>query len=130
LRNSNPGNIRINSDKFQGEVIPSKDKSFKQFENMAYGYRAIFIILNTYLKRGLNTIEKIISRWAPPNENNTEAYINSVVKDTGIPRDKILTNNSGQDYIKIVTAISKVENGIEANVSDVISGFNLQNNIK
>lgn len=40
LRNNNPGNIRINDDLFQGEVRPSKDKSFKQFETMAYGYRA------------------------------------------------------------------------------------------
>ena len=36
LRNCNPGNIRINSDLFQGEIRPSKDKSFKQFETMAY----------------------------------------------------------------------------------------------
>lgn len=29
LRNNNPGNIRINNDLFQGEIRPSKDKSFK-----------------------------------------------------------------------------------------------------
>lgn len=45
LRNNNPGNIRRNSDVFQGEIRPSKDKSFKQFETMPYGYRAIFRIL-------------------------------------------------------------------------------------
>ena len=37
LRNANPGNIRINSDLFQGEVRPSKDKSLKQFETIANG---------------------------------------------------------------------------------------------
>lgn len=36
LRNNNPGNIRINDDLFQGEIRPSKDKSFKQFTTMAY----------------------------------------------------------------------------------------------
>ncbi|MBX9055585.1 structural protein P5, partial [Parabacteroides merdae] len=46
LRNNNPGNIRINGDLFQGEVRPSKDKSFKQFTTMAYGYRAMFKILS------------------------------------------------------------------------------------
>lgn len=35
LRNNNPGNIRINTDVFQGEITPSKDKSFKQFRSMA-----------------------------------------------------------------------------------------------
>ena len=42
LRNNNPGNIRKNSDVFQGEKT-SSDKEFKQFKSMAYGYRAIFI---------------------------------------------------------------------------------------
>ena len=46
LRNNNPGNIRINDDLFQGEIRPSKDKSFKQFTTMAYGYRAMFKILS------------------------------------------------------------------------------------
>ena len=37
LRNNNPGNIRRNSDVFQGEVNPSRDQQFKQFKTMAYG---------------------------------------------------------------------------------------------
>lgn len=61
LRNNNPGNIRINSDLFQGEVRPSKDKSFKQFETMAYGYRAVFRILSNYYRNyKLDTIRKMI----------------------------------------------------------------------
>ena len=63
LRNNNPGNIRRNSDVFQGEINPSRDKEFKQFKNMAYGYRAMYKILsNYYNKYQLNTIRKMISR--------------------------------------------------------------------
>ena len=40
LRNNNPGNIRRNSDVFQGEKT-SSDKEFKQFKSMAYEYRTI-----------------------------------------------------------------------------------------
>ena len=40
LRNNNPGNIRNSSTVWVGEITPSKDKSFKQFKSMAYGYRA------------------------------------------------------------------------------------------
>ena len=66
LRNNNPGNIRINNDLFQGEVRPSEDKSFKQFTTMAYGYRAMFKILSNFLKNyKLDTIRKMITRWAP-----------------------------------------------------------------
>ena len=75
LRNNNPGNIRINDDLFQGEVRPSRDKSFKLFETMAYGYRAIFKILRNYLCiYKLDTIRKMVGRSAPPGDNNhTEA---------------------------------------------------------
>ena len=130
LRNCNPGNIRINGDKFQGEVIPSKDKAFKQFKNMAYGYRAMFAILDTYRKRGLDTIQEIVKVWAPPSENHTQGYIDSVVKWSGVDKDKVLSDYSGEDYIKIVAAMSRMENGIEANITDVIAGFDLQDRIK
>ena len=88
LRNCNPGNIRINSDLFQGEIRPSKDKSFKQFETMAYGYRSVFRILSNYRKNyGLDTIRKMIGRWAPENENDTDAYVKAVSDYAGIPAD-------------------------------------------
>ncbi len=129
LRNNNPGNIRINTDKFDGEIQPSQDRAFKQFQSMAYGYRAMFVILGTKLAKGENTIEKIISSWAPPTENNTSAYISSVCRETGIDRNTMLTAFSGNDYIKIVAAISHVENGELAVMSDIEAGFNLQNKI-
>ena len=40
LRLNNPGNIRISTTKWQGEIIPSADKSFKQFASLAHGYRS------------------------------------------------------------------------------------------
>jgi hypothetical protein len=129
LRNNNPGNIRKNRDIFQGEMN-SSDPEFKQFGTLAYGYRAMFVSLNTYRKRGLNTIEKIINAWAPPAENNTATYINLVVKWSGIPSNKILTEYDGVEYIKIVAAISRVENGMPANMKDVEIGFGLQQMIK
>lgn len=94
LRNNNPLNIRHNADLFQGE-IKGNDKLFKTFSSMPYGYRAAFVILATYLSRGDNTIEKIISRWAPPSENKTQTYISTVVKYSGVTADEILTATSG-----------------------------------
>lgn len=129
-RNNNPGNIEQNKDLFQGEIKPSKDGRFKQFESMAYGYRAMFVTLDTYRKRGRDTIEKIITAWAPAVENHTENYINCVERWSGVDRNKVLTDHSGKDYIKIVAAMSRMENGIEADMSDVIAGYELQNRIK
>lgn len=125
LRNNNPGNIRRNSDIFQGEVNPSRDKEFKQFKNMAYGYRAMYKILsNYYNKYQLNTIGKMISRWAPENENNTAAYVSLVSSYSGVGPDDLISFDREQ-MIRIVAGMSRVENGIEAVMSDVIAGWNL-----
>lgn len=129
-KNCNPGNIERSKDVFQGEVVPSQDKRFKQFQNMAYGYRAMFVTLDTYRKRGLDTIEKIVSSWAPPVENHTDLYISSVERWSGVPRDKRLTQFSGEDYIQIVAAMSRMENGIAADMADVLTGFAKQDRIK
>ena len=128
LRNNNPLNIRHNKDVFRGE-IKGKDKSFKTFESMPYGYRAAFVTLTTYLSRDWNTVEKIISHWAPPTENDTEIYISKVEKWSGVPRNKELTVADGADYILIVAAMSFVENGKNADISAVQAGFNLQTKI-
>ncbi len=125
-RNNNPGNIRINGDKFQGEVIPSQDKEFKQFESMAYGYRAIFKILRNYqINYKLNTIRQMISRWAPKKENDTANYISVVSERSGIPADDPIRTDNREMMIRIVSAMSRVENGIDADMVDIIDGWNL-----
>ena len=125
-RNNNPGNIRINGDKFQGEVIPSQDKEFKQFESMAYGYRAIFKILRNYqINYKLNTIRQMISRWAPKKENDTANYISVVSERSGIPADDPIRTDNREMMIRIVAAMSRVENGIDADIVDIIDGWNL-----
>lgn len=124
--NRNPGNIRISGDKFQGEVIPSRDKAFKQFESMAYGYRAIFKILRNYQRNySLDTIRKMISRWAPESENNTLAYVMTVSNRSGISPDEPVSADNREMMVRIVAAMSFVENGVEADMSDVIAGWEL-----
>ena len=126
MRNNNPCNIRISTDVFQGEVRPSGDKAFKQFETMAYGYRVAFKVLRTYINNyKCDTIRKIISRWAPKNENHTENYIKVVSERSGIPEDDTVYADNREMMIRIVAAMSFVENGREAEMSDVIRGWEL-----
>ena len=71
LRNNNPLNIRRNNTKWQGLSATQTDKSFFQFKTMAYGYRAAFKTLQTYIlnkydtdKDGTaNELEDVIMRW-------------------------------------------------------------------
>lgn len=128
-RNNNPGNIRLTfkngkPEYWKGE-IPGTDTAFKTFSSMLFGYRAIFVTLTSYLNKGFNTIEKIINRYAPSNENHTVSYINTVVSRTGIPANKELSFSNPDELMRVVQAISFVENGIAANPEDVKAGYNL-----
>jgi len=123
IRNNNPGNIRW-GENWQGLVPEDQrtDKSFCQFVHPKYGIRAIAKIMFTYeSKYGLNTIEKIISRWAPPNENNTEAYINAVSQYMGVPTKTPLDLKKYETMGPLVEAITLHENGKMPYSHDVIN---------
>lgn len=126
LRNCNPGNIRSSRVKYRGEVQPSRDREFKEFQSMAYGYRAMFVLLDTYRCRyGLTTIRQMINRYAPPTENFTEGYIRFIVQHTGIGADEVVDTRNQSDMIPIVAAMSEIENGERAIIKDVEAGWTL-----
>lgn len=126
LRRHNPGNIRITADRFVGEIHPSADPAFKQFRTLAYGYRAMFVILGNYNRLyGLHTIRGIITRWAPPQENDTAAYIAAVSKLSGISPDEPIPLNDRRQMTALVAAISQVENGCPADLAEVAKGWEM-----
>lgn len=126
LANCNPGNIRRSSCRYRGEVRPSRDPAFKQFESLAWGYRAIFVTLRTYARKyDLNTLRGMITRWAPPSENSTEAYIRAVTDRTGLQPDAVIDIGSKEQMIPLVAAMSEVENGTRANFRTIEQGWEL-----
>lgn len=126
LRNRNPGNIRRSGSRFRGEVVPGRDASFKEFETMAWGYRAMFVLLDGYRRRhALSTIRQFITRYAPPSENFTDGYIRFVARTAGIDADIPLDTRSPRDMIPLVCAMSEIENGVKAVTQEVHDGWNL-----
>lgn len=126
LDNRNPGNIRQSKVRYRGEVRPSRDPAFKEFESLAWGYRAIFVLLDTYrIRHGLDTLRGMISRWAPPSENHTDAYIRAVAADTGLDPDERLDTHDARTMIPVAAAISRVENGTPADMRQVAEGWRL-----
>lgn len=126
LSNRNPGNIRQSAVRYKGEVRPSRDPAFKQFESMPCGYRAIFVLLDTYrIRHGLDTIRGMISRWAPPSENRTEIYIRAVADAVGIADDRPVDTRDRTTMLRMAAAISRVENGTAADMDDVERGWEL-----
>ena len=120
------GNIRQSAVRYKGEVRPSRDPAFKQFESMPWGYRAIFVLLDTYrIRHGLETIRGMISRWAPPSENHTEIYIRAVADAVGIADDRPVDTRDRTTMLRMAAAISRVENGTAADMDDVERGWEL-----
>ncbi len=125
LRNNNPGNIRLSGVRYKGETV-SGDKAFKTFESMPWGYRAMFVVLNTYQKKhGLLTIRQMIGRWAPPCENDTGAYVDAVARWSPVDADTPVASTDRDVMLPIVAAMSRVENGVAAVAEDVEKGWEL-----
>ena len=127
IRNNNPLNIRVGNN-WKGEVANPSDNAFEQFTEMKWGVRAAFIVLRNYIVRHkCNTIRKIISRWAPANENNTLAYIATVSQRANIKPDEVINVDNTCQMIALLLAMCYVENGQEISLDDVVEGWLLAN---
>jgi len=120
IRNNNPLNIRENGTKWLGRA--GDDGAFVQFESASLGIRAAARILKNYRdKYGLNTVSGIINRWAPPVENDTNSYVNSVAKKTNVDVYQVLSDS---DYPNLIRAMIYHENGQQPYTNQVINdGF-------
>lgn len=136
IRNNNPLNIRRGGSQWQGLRKPQSDMHFCQFAAMSYGWRAAFILLTRtyYHKYRLFTIRRIIERWAPPRENNTEEYVKQVARMMNYDADMPLGIPS-VDYcrwMRLGYAMAIVENGMACagmlDPNDMIRGWELARN--
>lgn len=121
LRNNNPMNIKFYaSNKWEGQV--GNDGAFVKFSSMFYGLRAAGRLFRTYANNyGANTIRKIVTRWAPPSENDTNKYIAYVAGRSNLSPDKVLTR---ADYPDVATLMIAYENGENPlNYADIKSGI-------
>jgi hypothetical protein len=114
VRNNNPGNLRRTNDPWQGLTPRQTNIDFFTFKSEIYGIRALARTLIAYQdEHRLRTIRQIISRWAPANENDTGAYIESVAKRTGLDADRPLDMHRFDHLKPVVEAIIRHENGLQ-----------------
>ena len=137
IRNNNPLNIRHSKDQWEGARTEQTDTSFVQFETMAYGYRAAWKTLESYWKHFHRTrqpfnVTTIIGRWAPPAENDTQNYIRTVLRLTGLGGKENLPQPSrGVDTAKLerlLTAMTTMECGTpyaQVDTAAIREGFDL-----
>lgn len=113
IRNNNPSNIR-RGNAWKGLVKNGSDTAFDQFETVAYGVRALYYTLHTYMtKYNLLSIKQIIGRYAPPFENKTDKYIEYVSKYLNRSADSKVAWTKSQ-VKELARAIIDIEVGISA----------------
>lgn len=82
-RLNNPLNVRFSPmNNWKGQV--GEERGFCKFVHVDYGYRAALVLLRNYVRKGYKDLKLIVSRWAPPSENDTLAYIR-FLKQHGVP---------------------------------------------
>lgn len=111
FRINNPLNIRYSSaNNWKGQT--GQQSGFCVFDTPENGIRAAMVNLKSYRKQGVVTIGDIISRWAPPTENNTQNYIDFVCKKLGANISDEVEQNA-QNYIALLQAMCIMEIGCQ-----------------
>lgn len=116
IRNNNPGNIVRNNIQWNGALTQAQvvaqgwqwDPTFVQFDTPLNGLRALARVLLVYAGRGDNTVDEIISTYAPPQENDTAAYELAVANAIGVNEGAVI--NVPQQLGGIMAAIVQKEN--------------------
>ena len=112
FRNHNPGNIRHGA-KWQGLAPEQTDPAFCTFVSPEYGIRAMGRILVNYKRHhGLNTPRGIVARWAPPTENDTNAYTLHVCLQVNAGPDDDIDVENPDTLEALTAAIIRHECGI------------------
>ncbi|EPC7542060.1 hypothetical protein ACR2Y1_000081 [Morganella morganii] len=127
VRNNNLGNIRKSKDVWVGQT--GNDGAFVTFATPAHGIRATGRNLLSYARQGYVTPEQIITRWAPPeDDNDTEGYIKFVSEYLNVPRDTRLDLTDLNTLTRLSMAIMIKENG--QSEFNKISGDDISNGIQ
>lgn len=132
VRNNNPGNIIKSSEAWQGKIPHdlNTDGHFEQFYSYTDGVRALVLQLRTDIAtHGRDTIRKLLNKYAPSFENNTEAYIQKVAKEAGKTPDQQLSADAGT-LRQIATLIIEVENGLQKNGYAYVRTHHMNNAFK
>ena len=120
--NNNPGNMDRGEQPWNGEIrdMPLCQNDIQRmelthgrfcvFESAVMGIRAMAKNLLAYHDRlGCDTVREYIERWAPPNENNTEAYVTHVASRLACSPDEPIEIRDPKVMAAVIDGIIRVE---------------------
>lgn len=114
-RSNNPGNIEYGPFAISqgaigsGAVPQGRDRGFAIFPSLSAGEEARRALQFESPRYRDLTIEQAISRYAPPNENDTQGYINAVTRAAGVPAGTKMSELTPQQQASFLAAQSQVE---------------------
>ena len=120
---NNPFNIkRVDSKKYLGKNYKNSEK-YEKFINVNFAVAAYLTLLDkNYLSKGYNTISKIVNRYAPPSENDTQKYINDLSSITKIAKNKIIKFDFDTAF-SICSAMARLESSYILDKQTFRKGF-------
>lgn len=117
LVTNNPANIRYS--KYNNWIgLVCDYKGFCKFTDRIFGLRALMVLLRNYLKKGLVTPEQIITRFAPPSENDTKSYIRFVEDKMSCLEYSEIRFGSIEFFVLII-AICQFETGFVPSITEL-----------
>jgi hypothetical protein len=119
VRNRNPGNIEDGDFARSLPGYQGGDGRFAVFDSLDSGTAAQAKLLGSYSKRGINTVEGVVNRWAPPKENNTGAYVRFVSQKLGVDPKAPLDLNDERVTMALAEAMAEHENGVPVRAPDL-----------
>lgn len=121
FRNNNFGNLAFANQKGARleDANAKGERRFAKFDTPEEGMRALAKQITSYSNgtskavgyQKLNTVESIIAKYAPANENNTQAYIANLSKSLGVSTDQQLDLSNPQVMTKMIRGIATIEGG-------------------
>jgi len=120
-RNNNPGNIEFGDFARRYGAIGT-DGRFAIFPTYETGRRAKEALLFETSSYSNLTIAQAITRYAPPTENNTTAYINTVANSIGVDPNTPLQNLTPQQRQIMLNSMERVEGFRPGNVQVIEPG--------
>ncbi|MHB2093305.1 TIGR02594 family protein [Pantoea dispersa] len=130
-RFNNPGNIMALPDASKqkgrigaGTVYNPKENTFAIFSSIEAGEREKCALLKRKYRN--NTISEMMSQYAPETAGNDPvAYSNFISSESGVAKDKKISDLDDNEFGKVVDAISKKEGGLKAGTEKWVYVTNL-----
>lgn len=123
FKNKNLLNIRYStSNNWTGQT--GQNKGFCVFDSFDNGLRAAIKLLRKYnTTYGRKTVEQIISKWAPSNENDTTNYINFVAKKMQIDATEKIDLDDKELLYKLIYAMCLMESNYKVSQMLFLSAY-------